>query len=226
MCSRYSLTSPPEAVRAYFAYRETPNFPPRYNIAPTQAIPVVCLDAEGGRAFRLMRWGLLPPFAKGPREFPTLINARAEGVETKPAFRAAFAERRCLIPADGFYEWTGAKGRRRPFLLRPRQGGLIAFAGLWERWRDREGGEIDTVAILTCAANATVTPLHDRMPVILPAEVFDAWLDCNGTSVDAALTLLRPAPDDLFEAIEMDPKINDSRRDEPGIQEPLQLSLL
>jgi putative SOS response-associated peptidase YedK len=226
MCSRYSLTSPPEAVRAYFAYRETPNFPARYNIAPTQAIPVVCLDAEGRRACRLMRWGLLPPFAKDPKEFPTLINARAEGVETKPAFRAAFAERRCLIPADGFYEWTGAKGRRRPFLLRPRRGGLIAFAGLWERWRDRDGGEIDTVAILTCAANATVTPLHDRMPVILPAEGFDAWLDCKGTAMEAALALMRPVPDDLFEAIEMHPKINDSRRDEPGIQEPVQLSLL
>ena len=118
MCSRYSLTSPPEAVRAYFAYRETPNFPARYNIAPTQAIAVVCLDAE--RQARLpasCAGGLLPPFAKDPKEFPTLINARAEGVETKPAFRAAFAERRCLIPADGFYEWTGAKGKRRPFLL-------------------------------------------------------------------------------------------------------------
>jgi putative SOS response-associated peptidase YedK len=226
MCSRYSLTSPPEAVRAYFAYRETPNFPARYNIAPTQAVAVVCLDQEGRRAFRLLRWGLLPSFAKSPKEFPTLINARAEGVSTKPAFRAAFARRRCLIPADGFYEWTGAKGRRRPFLLRPRQGGLIAFAGLWERWRDPAGGEIDTVAIITCAANATVSALHDRMPVVLPAEAFEAWLDCAGTESEAALALLQPAPDGVLEAIEIDPKINDSRRDEPGIQEPLQLQLL
>jgi putative SOS response-associated peptidase YedK len=226
MCSRYSLTSPPEAVRAYFAYRETPNFPARYNIAPTQAVPVVCLDGEGKRSFRLMRWGLLPYFVKDVKQFPTLINARAEGVATKPAFRTAVARRRCLIPADGFYEWTGPKARRRPFLLRPRGGGLIAFAGLWECWRDVEGGEIDTVAILTCAANATITPLHDRMPVVLPPHAFEAWLDSAATEVDAALALLQPAPDDLLEAVEIHPKINDSRRDEPGLQEPLQSQLL
>jgi putative SOS response-associated peptidase YedK len=226
MCTRYSLTSPPEAVRAYFAYRDTPNFPARYNIAPTQAIPVVCRDREGNRVFRLMRWGLLPFFVKDVKQFPILLNARAEGVLTKPAYRDAFARRRCLIPADGFYEWTGPKGRRRPFLLRPRAGGLIAFAGIWERWRDREGGEIDTVAVLTCAANATVAALHDRMPVVLPFERFEAWLDITATTAETAAELLQPAPDDLFEAIELDPKINDSKRDEPGIQEPLQPTLL
>jgi putative SOS response-associated peptidase YedK len=226
MCSRYSLTSPPEAVRAYFAYRETPNFPARYNIAPTQAVPVVCLDGENKRSFRLMRWGLLPHFVKDLKQFPTLINARAEGVATKPAFRTAIVRRRCLIPADGFYEWTGPKARRRPFLLRPRGGGLIAFAGLWESWRDREGGKIDTDVILTCAANATVTPLHDRMPVVLPPHAFEAWLDSTATELDAALALLQPAPDDLLEAVEIHPKINDSRREEPGIQEPLQAQLL
>ena len=225
MCSRYSLTSPPEAVRAYFAYRETPNFPPRYNIAPTQGIPVICLD-RGERSFRLMRWGLLPRFVKDPKTFPTLINARSEGVMSKPAFRQAFARRRCLVPADGFYEWTGRKGARRPFMLRPRQGGLIAFAGLWERWRDRDGHEMDTVAILTCEANRTIAPLHDRMPVVLPHKAFEAWLDCEATGAKAALALLQPAPDDLLEAVEMHPKINDSRKDERGIQEPLQPSLL
>ncbi len=118
------------------------------------------------------------------------------------------------------------KGTRRPFLLRPRNGGLIAFAGIWERWRDKEGGELDTVAIITCPANATVTPLHDRMPVVLGPEQFAAWLDCEATKPEAASQLLRPAPDDLFEAIEMHPKLNNSRRDEPGVQEPLQLRLL
>jgi putative SOS response-associated peptidase YedK len=226
MCSRYSLTSPPEAVRATFGYRETPNFPARYNIAPTQGIGVVCLDAEGRRSFRLMRWGLLSSFVKAPKTFTTLINARAEGIAEKPAFRQAYAKRRCLVPADGFYEWTGPKGARRPFLLRPRKGGLIAFAGVWERWRDREGGETDTVAIITCAANATVTPLHDRMPVVLGPEHFEAWLDCEATEMEAAAALLQPAPDDLFEAVEMHPKLNDSRRDEPGVQEPLPPRLL
>jgi putative SOS response-associated peptidase YedK len=226
MCSRYSLTSPPEAVRAYFGYSDTPNFPARYNVAPTQAVAVVALDREGVRRFRPMRWGLLPPFVKDPKKFPTLINARSEEVLDKPSFRHAMRYRRCLVPADGFYEWTGPKGKRRPFLLRPRGGRLIAFAGLYERWRDGEGGETDTVAILTCPANATIAPLHDRMPVVLASEHFAAWLDVKATPADQAAQLLRSAPDDLFEAIELHPKINDSKRDEPGIQEPLEPSQL
>ena len=226
MCSRYSLTSPPEAVRAYFGYRDTPNFPPRYNIAPTQPVAVVRLNREGERQFRLMRWGLLPSFVKDPKQFPTLINARAEEVLDKASFHHAIRSRRCLVPADGFYEWTGPKGKRRPFFLRPRQPHLIAFAGIYERWRDPDGGETDTVAILTCEANRTIAALHDRMPVVLPVEHFAAWLDVSGTAPEAALELLQPAADDLFEAIEMHPKINDSKRDEPGIQEPLEPSLL
>jgi putative SOS response-associated peptidase YedK len=226
MCSRYSLTSPPEAVRAYFGYGDTPNFPARYNIAPTQPIPVVCRDREGARRFRLMRWGLLPSFVKDPKKFPTLINARSEEVVEKSSFRNAMRWRRCLIPADGFYEWTGPKGKRRPFLLRPKTAKIIAFAGLYERWRDGQGGEIDTVAILTCPSNASVSVLHDRMPVVLAPEDFASWLDVKGTPPETAAALLRPAPEDLFEAIELNPKINDSKRDEPGIQEPLQNELL
>jgi putative SOS response-associated peptidase YedK len=136
------------------------------------------------------------------------------------------AARRCLVPADGFYEWTGPKGARRPFLLRSRQGGLIAFAAIWERWRDRARGEIDAFAIITCDANATVASLHGRMPVVLGHEHFDSWLDCKITDASAAQAQLQPAPDDLLEAIEMHPQINDSRRDEPGIQQPLQTQLL
>ncbi|MGH6866915.1 MAG: SOS response-associated peptidase [Methyloceanibacter sp.] len=226
MCSRYNLTSPPEAVRAYFGYADTPNFPARYNVAPTQPIAVVARDRDGVRRFRLMRWGLLPSFVKDPKKFPTLINARSEEVLTKASFRNAMRWRRCLIPADGFYEWTGPKRKRRPFLLRPREPHLIAFAGLYERWRDPEAGEIDTVTILTCPANGTVAPLHDRMPVVLAPESFEAWLDVEGTAAQAAVEVLQPAPDNLFETIELDPKINDSRKDEPGIQEPLQLPLL
>jgi putative SOS response-associated peptidase YedK len=226
MCSRFSLTSPPEAVRAYFGYRDTPNFPPRYNIAPTQPVAVVRVNREGERQFKLMRWGLLPSFVKDLKQFPTLINARSEEVLDKASFRHAMRYRRCLVPADGFYEWTGPKGKRRPFLLRPRAPHLIAFAGIYERWRDQAGGEIDTVAILTCPANRTVEPLHDRMPVVLPVERFEPWLDVKGTDAETALALLKAAPDDLFEAIEMHPKINDSKRDEPGIQEPLEPPLL
>ncbi len=226
MCSRYSLTSPPEAVRAYFGYSDAPNFPARYNVAPTQDVGVVALDREGVRRFRLMRWGLLPPFVKDPKKFPTLINARSEEVLETPSFRHAMRYRRCLVPADGFYEWTGPKGKRRPFLLRPRDGRPIAFAGLYERWRDGKGGEVDTVAILTCPANAVVASLHDRMPVVLAPEHFAAWLDVQAAPAEDAAKLLRPAPDLLFEAVELHPKINDSKRDEPGIQEPLEPSLL
>jgi putative SOS response-associated peptidase YedK len=226
MCSRYSLTLPPEAVRAYFGYRDTPNFPARYNIAPTQDVAVVCLDKEGNRIFRLMRWGLLPHFVKDPKTFPTLINARSEEVLSKPSFRNAMKWRRCLIPADGFYEWTGPKGAKRPFYLRAPERPLIALAGLYERWRDAEGGHLDTVAILTCPANDTVGVLHERMPVVLPPEHFDAWLDVRKTAPDAAAGLLTPAAEGLLEAVEMDPKINNSKVDEPGIQEPLQRQLL
>lgn len=213
-------------MRAYFGYSDTPNFPARYNIAPTQPIPVVCLDHRGIRRFRLMRWGLLPPFVRDLKRFPTLINARSEGVLTKPSFRNAIRRRRCLIPANGFYEWTGPKGKRRPFHLRPQPPRLIAFAGLYECWQAPDGGEIDTVTILTRAANGTVAELHDRMPALIEPENFEAWLDTEGVSAEEALAILGPAADDLFEAVELHPKINDSRKDDPGIQEPLQLSLL
>jgi putative SOS response-associated peptidase YedK len=173
-----------------------------------------------------MRWGLLPSFVKDPKRFPTLINARAEDALVKPSFRNAMRWRRCLVPADGFYEWTGDKTRRRPFLLRPRKQGLLAFAGLYERWRDPEGAETDTVAILTCPANRTVAALHDRMPVVLPPEHFAAWLDVKGTSPEDAAALLQPAPDDFLEAIELDPKINDSKKDEPDLLQPLESTLL
>jgi putative SOS response-associated peptidase YedK len=226
MCSRYNLTTPPEAVRAYFGYAETPNFPARYNIAPTQPVAVVRLDREGKRCFKEMRWGLLPSFVKDPKRFPTLINARSEDVLVKPSFRNAMRWRRCLIPADGFYEWTGAKGKRRPFLLRPRQPKLMAFAGLYERWTDPQGGEIDTVVILTCPANGSVATLHDRMPVVLPSEHYEAWLDVKGTTPQQAVTLLKPAPDDFLEAIELDPKINNSKKDEPELLQPLRLLVM
>ena len=226
MCGRYSFTLPPEAIRELFRVMTGLNLQPRYNIAPTQPIAVVARDREGVRRFRLMRWGLLPSFVKDSKKFPTLINARAEDVLMKASFRNAMRWRRCLIPADGFYEWTGEKGKRRPFLLRPREPHLIAFAGIYERWRDGKGDEIDTIAILTCDSNRTVSALHDRMPVVLPPEHFAAWLDVKGTSPEEAAALLKPAPDDLFEAIEMHPKINDSKREESDILEPLQPSLL
>lgn len=207
MCSRYDLTTPPEAVRAFFGYTDKPNFPPRDNIRPTEPIAVVLLDAEGERRFRLMRWGLLPHFVKDPKTFPTLFNARSEELLSKPSFRNAARRRRCLIPADGFYEWTGPKGQRRPYYLRPEPPHLFAFAGLYESWSEPEGGVIDTATILTCEPNATVAPLHNRMPVILAPDCYDAWLDTKDVTAEEALAMTGPAPDDLLEAISLPGKV-------------------
>ena len=226
MCSRYDLTSPPEAVRAYFGYADRPNFPPRDNIRPTQPIAVVLLDEMGARCFRLMRWGLLPSFVKDPKKFPTLINARSEDVLSKPSFRNAVRRRRCLIPADGFYEWTGPKGHRRPYNIRPRVPHLIAFAGLYESWSEPEGGVLDTATILTCAANPTVAALHDRMPVVLDPAQFDDWLDVERVSTEEALAMCGPAADDLFEAVALPGKVGETPKNDPDTKEPPQLSLL
>ncbi len=226
MYSRYDLTSPPEAVRAYFGYVDTPNFPARSPIMPTEPIPVVLLDERGRRRFRLMRWGLLPSFVKDPKAFPVLINARSEEVLEKPSFRNAVRRRRCLVPADSFYEWTGPKGKRRPYRLRPRMGRLIAFAGLYECWQDPKGGTLDTVTILTCAANGAVAPLHDRMPVVLEPEQYDDWLDTKRIDAERALAVIAPAANDLFEAVPLHPKVKKPQNDKLDESEPQQLSLL
>jgi len=220
MCSRYSLTSPHEAVRSYFKYRNEAVFPPRYNIAPTQPVGIVRAGEQGVREFHLVRWGLIPSWVKDPRAFTTLINARAETALTKPPFRAGLKYRRCLVPADGFYEWTGAKGAKRPHLARPKHGGPFAMAGIWESWLGADGSEMDSMAILTVAANETMTPIHDRMPAILGPETFEAWLDVRQTPAEAAALLLAPAPAGLLEVIEVNPKLNNPRNDSPEVQEP------
>ncbi len=184
MCGRYTLTSAPEAIRALFRYAEQPNFPPRYNIAPTQPIPIVRV-VEGKRQFALVRWGLLPSWVKDPKTFSLIINARGESVNDKPAFRAAMKYRRCLIPADGFYEWQAGGQRKRPFYVRGK-GGPLAFAGLWEAWLGPNGEELETAAIVTTDANGTLGPIHERMPVVVPPEAFDLWLDCAHVDAQTA----------------------------------------
>lgn len=229
MCSRYDLTSPPEAVRAYFGYRDLPNFPPRGAIRPSEPIAVIVLDEQGTRRFRLMRWGLLPAFVKDPKKFPTLFNARSEDVLNKPSFRNAVRRRRCLIPADGFTEWTGPKGHRRPYQIQPKVPQLLAFAGLYESWSAPEGGVLDTATILTCTANGTVGALHDRMPVLLDRVQFDAWLDVENVSAEEALAMCGPAADDLLKATEVPRKASQTRPDDPvkpENEEPQQLPLL
>jgi putative SOS response-associated peptidase YedK len=219
MCGRYSITSAPEAIRALFRYEEQPDFPPRYNIAPTQPIPVVRLS-EGKRHFCLMRWGLLPSWAKDPAAFSLLINARGETVCEKPAFRAAMKHRRCLIPADGFYEWQASGRGKQPFYIRAKSGAPLAFAGLWETWTGPNGEEVDTATIVTTRANATLAALHDRMPVIVPPDAFDLWLDCTRVDARTAEALIGPAPDDQLEFWPVSTQVNRIANDHAGLPQP------
>ena len=199
MCGRYMITSSFEAMAQLFdatlADLGTEGWRP--NVSPTEMVPVA-VSHDGDRTLVPMRWGLLPPWYKQANGGPLLINARAEGIAERPAFREAVRRRRCLIPADGFYEWQGEKGARTPYAIRPRAGGLIAFAGLWQEWRG-----LPTCAIVTCAANAVLAPIHDRMPVIIAPDDFALWL---GEAGSGASRLMVAAPDDLLGVEAADPE--------------------
>lgn len=221
MCGRYLLTATPEEVQALMGYLDPEVFPPRYNIAPTQPVAIVRL-VRGERRFALARWGLVPSWVKDPKRFKLLFNARSETAADKPSFRAAMRYRRCLLPASGFYEWRRGPGReKQPYLIRPSHGGVIAFAGVWETWSDRDGGEIDSACILTTAANATVAPIHDRMPVIVASDDFDRWLQVNEFGPDDVGDLLSPAPVELLETVAISQRVNAARNDGPGLLEPI-----
>jgi putative SOS response-associated peptidase YedK len=223
MCGRFAITSPPEAVRAFFRYAENPNFPPRYNIAPTQPIPIVSAQRESSgvaRHFHLARWGFLPGFVKDVQKFPLIINARAESLGEKPSFRAALRRRRCLVPADCWYEWrSNLKGPKTPFLLHRADGGIMALAGLWETFVDPSGSEIDTACIITTTANGATVAIHDRMPAIIKPDHFDAWLDPDETR-PAPLDLLKPADADAIAFFAIGTGVNRAGNDKPEIQQP------
>ena len=212
MCGRYTLISAPEAIRALFDYEDQPNFPPRYNITPTQPVAIVRF-AEGARRFALVRWGLIPSWVEDPRTFALLFNARGESVNEKPAFRLAMRRRRCLFPTDGFYEWRQQGRERRPFFVRPRSGGPMAFAGLWETWIGPNGEEMDTAAIVTTTANRTLATIHPRMPVVIAPDAFDLWLDCTKVDAETAAALIAPAPDQALEAYEVSAAVNHAVND-------------
>lgn len=201
MCGRYTITTPHEAMADLFeaVLGDLGPDAPRPNVSPTQMVPVV-VSRDGERVFEPMRWGLLPPWYKTPNGGPLLINARAETIADKPAFRTAVRERRCLIPSDGFYEWQGEKGAKTPWLIRAAEGGTFAFAGVWQEWRGA-GGVMPTCAIVTCAANSTLAPIHERMPVVLAPADWPLWLGEAGTG---AARLMAPAPDEALTAIPAD----------------------
>ena len=216
MCGRFALTTRPEEIEAIFALLELDPFPSRYNIAPTQPILLVMAGdrRESGsnlpdRKALLVRWGLIPGWAKNPADLPLLINARSETAAEKPAFRAALRHRRALIPASGFYEWKrDGKGKPQPFWVRPKRGGVVAFAGLMETYAEPGGSEIDTAAVLTTAASADLAGIHDRMPVVINPEDFGRWLDCRASEPTDVADLMHPPEPGLFETIPVSDKVN------------------
>ena len=232
MCGRFVLTTPAEALRRIFGFIEQPNLPPRYNIAPTQDVPVIRQRREpaGQRTLQMLRWGLVPSWAESLAGGAKMINARAETVMRKPAFRRAFERRRCLVPTDGFYEWRPGDPAKQPYLIATRDGAPLAFAGLWERWSPPgakngllpDGGEaerrayIDSFTIVTTTANAALAPLHPRMPVILAAKDYGPWLD-PASEPTALLELLKPAPDDLLRYFAVDRRVNNVRNDDADL---------
>jgi putative SOS response-associated peptidase YedK len=220
MCGRFVITSPPAAVRQVFGYAEQPNFPPRYNIAPTQPIPVVILE-NGARHFKLMRWGLVPAWVKDPRQFTLLINARSETVLDKPAFKNAIKRRRCLIPADGYYEWHSAGGRKRPHFIHRRDRGLFGLAGLAETWVGPNGEEVDTVAIVTAPASRDLAVLHHRVPVTIAAPDFERWLDGLNHDADSVMALLVGPEEGEFAWHEVSTRVNAAANDDAQLTLPI-----
>ncbi len=220
MCGRYALYGPVSRLRGHFDVDfDAIGFVPRYNVAPQQFAPIV-RERDGAREVAMLRWGLLPSWAKDPAIATRLIQARVETAAEKPAFRSAFKARRCLVPADAFYEWAQTPAGKQPYLVRLRSGEPLALAGLWERWRGPDGEVLDTYTILTTDANALIAPLHERMPVILPPESWALWLNPARTPQQVLpLALPYPAP-----ALAMHPvarRVGNVRNDDPGLIEPV-----
>jgi len=199
---------------------ETP-FAPRYNVAPTDVVTAV-LQREDGRFVERIKWGLIPSWAKKAAEGARMINARAETVASSPAFRSSFAKRRCIVPADGFYEWDRVSGSKQPYLLRPPEDGVLAMAGVWAVWKDPATGLwVPSAAVITTQANAAVGAIHDRMPVLLPRDAWARWLDPGNADPAELLGLLVPAPDDVLALIPVSKAVNSVRNDSPDLLIPL-----
>lgn len=225
MCGRYThRLSWAEIVALYrlTAPAVPPNLQPRYNMAPTQQAPIVRVAAHGGAELVMARWGLIPHWSKEAKASFSTINARAETVATKPAFRSAYRDRRCLVPASGYFEWEDRPDGKQPWLYQRADGGTLTFAGLWERWGPRgDVPAVDTFTIIVCEANPLAAEKHDRMPVILRPDQFDGWL--HGTPDEAADTLGPYAGDDLA-ASPVSRRVNNVRNDDAGCIEPIEVT--
>jgi putative SOS response-associated peptidase YedK len=220
MCGRFLLFTSGAALAEWLGLPEVPALEPRYNIAPTQPVAAVRAGPGGGRELVRLRWGLVPPWAADPGAGPPLINARAETAAAKPSFRSAFRQRRCLVPADGFYEWVGRAGKRQPIHFRLRDGRPFAFAGLWERWQAPGGPAVESCAVLTTAANHLVRPVHDRMPVILEPTGYEAWLDPAVRDPAALAVWLRPFPAEAMTACPVGSWVSNPRNEGPACLAP------
>ena len=223
MCGRFTLTAKPQAVAEAFGLDPVPEeLAPRFNIAPSQAVAAVPnLDP---RHLDWLRWGLVPSWAKDPAIGNRMINARAEGVADKPSFRSAFRRRRCLVLADGFYEWKRDGKRKVPMYIRMKSQAPFALAGLWETWKpkdDASGAPLRTCAIITTAPNEALAEIHDRMPVILPPDAYDLWLDPGDPGREALAGLLRPYPAAQMEAYAVSTMVNAPANDRPECVDPI-----
>lgn len=218
MCGRYSLHSHPHVVALQFGLAHVPELAPRYNVAPGTPVLAIRADRTQTRSGALLHWGLIPAWAKDPAIGHRLINARAETVLAKPAFRNAFRYRRCIIPADGYFEWAPARGRKQPYYIRPRSDTLFGFAGLYERWKGSDG-PIESCTIVTTDANELTRGLHSRMPVILPIEAYAHWLDPENPDPDALAALLKPAADEQMRLHPVSLRVNSVKNDDPDLIE-------
>lgn len=208
MCGRYELHTQPAALALAFGMPFPPQMRPRYNIAPMQDVPIIRRNAAGERELVDVRWGLVPRWAKDPSIGAKMNNARAETVAEKPSFREAYRKRRCLIPANGFYEWKLESGLKQPYYIYPSGGALFAFAGLWEQWND-----LQTCAIITTEANEKMAAVHERMPVIVSPAEYSDWL--AGKDVP-----LRPCPESAIDIRRVSRAVNNARNESPGLIEP------
>ena len=222
MCGRYILTSSPSDVAENFDLDVRDNFPPRYNIAPSQPVAVILINEQREKEYRLVRWGFIPEWM-GVEKGRPMINARAETVAEKPSFRNAYKRRRCLVPANGFYEWTGDSGARQPYFIRPAHGGLIAFAGIWETVLSDNGSEVDTVATLTISAGPDMREIHHREPVVIEPEDYELWLRADERDVEKIAPLLRAKPKGFWIAETVSTDVNSPGNDGPGLIEPIEV---